>query len=489
MFFRQLIDADLGCASYVIADAGEAIVVDPAIAIDQYLELAYRHRFGIAHIVETHTHADHVSGNRRLAELTGAQIHVSAGVAPAFACRPLRPGDSIAVGSAVLTARATPGHRPEHLALVLSDRGRDAAPLALLTRRRAARGRGRPPRPGRRSAPGGRARCTARCEASTISTTAVEVWPGHIGGSLCGGANLSQKPSSTLGYERRANPYLTIRDERSFVDRLDRLAPAATAAGRAGRRPQPDAPSCPACTSLRVLGDAELGGPAGRGRRRGRRAHGGGVRRGPPRRRPQPAAPVRLDRHARRVAARCRALDRDLRRERGGRRAARTGCWRPSGLFGVTGIAGGWPDSWRARRPARADRQRRSIPSPRPAASSGASSACSTCAIRASGSTWRCRARSSARSGSSPAGSPSDRRPSRSCARPAAAPSSPRARCAPASRSRSCASTAASPTCWRRWSGSPRRSAVSPPPSALITRSRDRLRAVRRKRPREGTTR
>src|ERR1700710_2820961 len=67
MFFRQLIDADLGCASYVIADAGEAIVVDPAIAIDQYLELACRHRFGIAHVVETHTHADHVSGNRRLA--------------------------------------------------------------------------------------------------------------------------------------------------------------------------------------------------------------------------------------------------------------------------------------------------------------------------------------------------------------------------------------------------------------------------------------
>jgi hydroxyacylglutathione hydrolase len=65
MFFRQLIDADLGCASYVIADAGEAIVVDPAIAIDQYLELAARHRFGIAHVVETHTHADHVSGNRR----------------------------------------------------------------------------------------------------------------------------------------------------------------------------------------------------------------------------------------------------------------------------------------------------------------------------------------------------------------------------------------------------------------------------------------
>ena len=59
---------------------------------------------------------------------------------------------------------------------------------------------------------------------------AVESWPGHIGGSLCGGANLSQKPSSTLGYERRANPYLAIRDEDAFADRLVRLAPSEAAA-------------------------------------------------------------------------------------------------------------------------------------------------------------------------------------------------------------------------------------------------------------------
>jgi hydroxyacylglutathione hydrolase len=112
---------------------GEAIVVDPAIAIDQYLELASRHRFGITHAVETHTHADRVSGNRRLAELTSAAIHVSAAARPAFESVPLRAGDSIAVGGAVLTARATPGHRPEHLSLLLSDRGRADEPLALLT--------------------------------------------------------------------------------------------------------------------------------------------------------------------------------------------------------------------------------------------------------------------------------------------------------------------------------------------------------------------
>ena len=219
MFFRQLIDADLGCASYVIADAGEAIVVDPSIAIDQYLELATRHRFGIVHIVETHTHADHVSGNRRLAELTGAAIHVSAGARPEFANDILRPGDSIAVGSAVLTARATPGHRPEHLSLVLSDRDRSGEPLALLSGDALLVGEvGRPdlavdPRAGAHA-------LYAALRGLDDLDDAVELWPGHIGGSLCGGANLSQKPSSTLGYERRANPYLAIRDEDAFADRL-----------------------------------------------------------------------------------------------------------------------------------------------------------------------------------------------------------------------------------------------------------------------------
>jgi hydroxyacylglutathione hydrolase len=257
MFFRQLIDADLGCASYVIADAGEAIVVDPAIAIDQYLELASRHRFGITHVVETHTHADHVSGNRRLAELTSAAIHVSAAARPAFASVPLGAGDSIAVGGAVLTARATPGHRPEHLSLLLSDRGRADEPLALLTGDALLVGEvGRPdlavdPREGAQA-------LYASLRALDDLDDAVELWPGHTGGSLCGGANLSQKPSSTLGYERRANPYLSIRNEQSFVDRLIGALPP--------RPPQVErvvrlnlARALPELRDPRLLADDELG--------------------------------------------------------------------------------------------------------------------------------------------------------------------------------------------------------------------------------------
>jgi glyoxylase-like metal-dependent hydrolase (beta-lactamase superfamily II)/rhodanese-related sulfurtransferase len=257
VFFRQLIDPDLGCASYVIADAGEAIVVDPAMAIDQYLDLACRHRFGIAHVVETHTHADHVSGNRRLAELTGAVIHVSAVAEADFASRPLHAGDSISVGAVELTVRATPGHRPEHLSFVLRDRARSDAPQALLSGDALLVGDvGRPdlavePREGAQALYGA-------LHGLSDLDDAVEVWPGHIGGSLCGGAGLSAKPSSTLGYERRANPYLMIRDEPSFVERLIGSLPP--------RPPQVDrvvalnrASALPIVREPRVLGAAALG--------------------------------------------------------------------------------------------------------------------------------------------------------------------------------------------------------------------------------------
>ena len=115
--------------------------------------------------------------------------------------RALRPGDSIAVGSVLLTVRATPGHRPEHLALVLSDRERDELPLPLLSGD--ALLVGEVGRPDLAVDPRERAEALyAALHGLDDLDDAVEVWPGHIGGSLCGGASLSHKPSSTLGYER-----------------------------------------------------------------------------------------------------------------------------------------------------------------------------------------------------------------------------------------------------------------------------------------------
>src|ERR687884_1316315 len=99
MFFRQILHEDLGCASYVLADGGEAVVVDPKWEIDEYLVLADENSFEIRHVLETHNHADHVSGRGRLAEATGALIHVPNAAEVAFASEPLDAGRAVEVGA------------------------------------------------------------------------------------------------------------------------------------------------------------------------------------------------------------------------------------------------------------------------------------------------------------------------------------------------------------------------------------------------------
>src|SRR5436309_6389661 len=124
MLFRQVLHEDLGCASYVIADGGEAAVVDPKWEIEEYLDLAREHDVRIRHVLETHNHADHLSGHGRLAAATGATIHISREAGAEHAHEPLDDGTAIEVGDARITAVSTPGHRPEHLAFLVEDRGR-----------------------------------------------------------------------------------------------------------------------------------------------------------------------------------------------------------------------------------------------------------------------------------------------------------------------------------------------------------------------------
>jgi len=136
MFFRQVLHGDLGCASYLIADtgAGDGAVVDPKWEIDEYLELAGRHGFRIGHVIETHNHADHVSGRSRLVEATGARVWVHRLAGATYEHSPFEDGDEIAVGSSVLLrVLHTPGHRPEHSAIVVVDRLRGDDPVAVLT--------------------------------------------------------------------------------------------------------------------------------------------------------------------------------------------------------------------------------------------------------------------------------------------------------------------------------------------------------------------
>src|SRR5256884_7544494 len=134
MVFRQLLHEDLGCASYVVGDedAGVAAVVDPRLQIDGYLGLARYLDLRIEHVLETHTHADHVSGHGRLAAATGATIHIHRLAAPAYDHEPFDDGWPLDLGRGRIRALHTPGHRPEHCALLLIDTARRGGPWAVL---------------------------------------------------------------------------------------------------------------------------------------------------------------------------------------------------------------------------------------------------------------------------------------------------------------------------------------------------------------------
>ena len=219
MFFRQVLHRDLGCASYVIADGGQAAVVDPKWEIEEYLRLAEQEGFEITHILETHNHADHLSGRGWLAEATGATIHVPNAEEVEFDAAAVRDGDVVEIGDARIVALATPGHRPEHVAYLVEDRGRGDRPWLVLTGDSLFVGDLARPDLAVEAEEGARELHRSLRKLLALDDF-VEVYPGHIGGSLCGGAGMSQNPASTIGFERRFNELLAIEDEDAFVERL-----------------------------------------------------------------------------------------------------------------------------------------------------------------------------------------------------------------------------------------------------------------------------
>ncbi len=222
MIFRQITHDDLGCASYLIGDehAGVAAVVDPKLDIGQYLALARYMGVRIEHILETHNHADHVSGHGRLAAATGATIHIHRLAQPEYDHAPFDDGWELELGDVRIRALHTPGHRPEHTAFALIDTSRGPEPWAVLSgdtlfvgdiarpdlavdKREGAQGIFRSLRDGLLKLP-------RECE----------VWPGHLGGSLCGGPGMDMKVSSTIAYEHAHNELLRVEDEDEFVEEI-----------------------------------------------------------------------------------------------------------------------------------------------------------------------------------------------------------------------------------------------------------------------------
>jgi hydroxyacylglutathione hydrolase len=228
MLLKYFYDKPLAHASYLIGcqKSGEALVVDPSRHVDPYLEAAAAEGLRITGAAETHIHADFVSGARELADRTGATPHFSAEGPPdwqyQFAGRPVKQGDIIQVGHVKLEVWASPGHTPEHICFLLTDKGA-AAPMGIFTGDFVFVGAvGRPDLLETAAGVAGSADAGARQLFQSIRKfyrlpEHLQIWPAHGAGSACG-KGLGAVPSSTVGYEKLVNPALQLTDEQEFVD-------------------------------------------------------------------------------------------------------------------------------------------------------------------------------------------------------------------------------------------------------------------------------
>jgi len=217
VLFRQFLDDDLGCASYLIGceRAGEAVVVDPAYAIEPYLEEAEGRGVRIVRVIETHNHADHVSGHGRLALEYGVPVSVHPLAQVQFPFDPLSDGQELSVGSVLLRVMHTPGHRPEHCCLLVFDRARADEPWLVLTGDSLLVGDAARPDLAVEPREGAEGLFTSLRRLLELPD-GVEVYPGHVAGSLCG-RGMSSKASTTIGFERRFNPALVLATVQEFV--------------------------------------------------------------------------------------------------------------------------------------------------------------------------------------------------------------------------------------------------------------------------------
>jgi hydroxyacylglutathione hydrolase len=219
MIFQQLLNEESGCLSYLIgcAQAGRAVIVDPGRdRVHEYLRLARKKGLTITDVVETHTHADHISGNRDLAAATKATIHVHRAAGAAFPHETVSDGDAIRVGNVELQVRHTPGHTPDSICLLVTDHARGGEPWFMLTGDTLFVGSvGRPDLGGASAAED---LWQTLHRVLLPLPDGIEVYPAHGAGSACGGGAMSAKSASTIGFERRFNPAFRFDDKARFVD-------------------------------------------------------------------------------------------------------------------------------------------------------------------------------------------------------------------------------------------------------------------------------
>jgi len=232
MYFKQFYLGCLAHASYLIGAAGEAAVVDPQRDVDQYIEEANAHQLKIKYIIETHLHADFISGHRELAEKTGAEIVFGKQAGVTFHHRAVQDADELTIGHVTLRIMETPGHTPESICVLAIDTMNSAEPAKLLTGDTLFIGD-----VGRPDLAGGKG-YTPQTMAGMMYDSlhekilrlddSVEVYPAHGAGSMCG-KNLSTETSSTIGHQRKFNYALQPMTKDQFVAMMTSDLPEAPA--------------------------------------------------------------------------------------------------------------------------------------------------------------------------------------------------------------------------------------------------------------------
>lgn len=220
MLFRQYLHHDpvvaisyfFGCGSQ-----SQGVVVDPVEeAVGLYIEESKRLGMNIRYVIDTHLHADHISGARQLAEKTGAAYILHQSAVTAFPFQSVQDDEEIVAGNTVIRILHTPGHTPEHISLVVTDRARGEDPWFILTGHTLMAGDvGRTELASDVNAGAAQLYESMFHKILTLPSE-LEVYPGAYSGSVCG-RSLSGKPSSTIGFEKKFNKALQINDLEAFI--------------------------------------------------------------------------------------------------------------------------------------------------------------------------------------------------------------------------------------------------------------------------------
>jgi glyoxylase-like metal-dependent hydrolase (beta-lactamase superfamily II)/rhodanese-related sulfurtransferase len=206
MYFRQFLNDHHGCASYLVASrqSGEAAVVDPALDIAQYEEVLTERGYTLKYVIDTHIHADHISGARELARKHNAELVLYATANDTYPFRPVQDGEELALGQLRLRVMHTPGHRPELMSILVINPERTAEPSMVLTGDSLLVGDA-----GRPDFGGGDAAAQYDSLQKLLALPDwVAVFPGHFEGPC--GKGMCGRPSTTIGFEKRFNPLTTL---------------------------------------------------------------------------------------------------------------------------------------------------------------------------------------------------------------------------------------------------------------------------------------